>query len=107
MLTDVLKYVILIASAPIWLPFVKALWEELNDALRPDGGLFGPEPTKRRREEILDEIAQEEMRVVHEPLAHIQTFRSEQSSGGSQPGSPSRTAAPKTDSRQQRRGFRT
>jgi hypothetical protein len=106
MLTDVLKYVLIIALAPIWLPFVKALWEELNDALRPDGGLFGPEPTQRRREEILDEIAQEEMRVVHEPLAHIQSFRTEQASGGSQSGGPSRAAAPKTDTRQQRQGFR-
>ncbi len=107
MSTDVLKYIVLIVSAPLWLPFAKALWEELNDALRPDGGLFGPEPTQRKREEILDEIAREEPRLVHEPLAHIQNRRNEQPGGGTRPGTQSRSAASNSGARLQRRGFRT
>jgi len=107
MATDILKYIVLIVSAPLWLPFAKALWEELNDAFRPDGGLFGPEPTQRRRAEILAEIAREEPRLVHEPLAHLQNRRSAQSGGGERPGMSSRPVAPPSGARLQRRGFRT
>lgn len=105
--TDILKYVLLIAAAPIWLPFAKALWEELNDALRPDGGLFGPEPTQAKREKILDEIAREDPRVVHEPLAHVQNRSSGQSASGTRQRTPSRPAAPKSEPSRPRRGFRT
>ncbi len=107
MATDILKYIVLIASAPLWLPFAKALWEELNDAFRPDGGLFGPEPTQRRREEILAEIAREEPRLVHEPLAHLQNRQSAQPGGRTRPVTQSRPAAPKSGARLQRRAFRT
>ena len=107
MTTDILKYIVLILSAPLWMPFARALWEELNDALRPDGGLFGPEPTQRKREEILAEIAREEPRLVHEPLAHIQNRQSAQHGGGTRPATQSRPAAPQSGARLQRRGFRT
>lgn len=43
--TELLKYALLLVSVPFWWPFVKALREELNDALRSEGGLFGEEPT--------------------------------------------------------------
>ena len=64
------KYLILIASAPFWMPFMRALYEELEAALRDQGGLFGDEPSAEKKAEIRREMAMEEDRVVNEPLAH-------------------------------------
>jgi len=69
-MTSILKYLILALTAPIWMPFLKALWEELEHALRDQGGLFGNEPTAEQLIEIQREMAMEEDRVVNEPLAH-------------------------------------
>lgn len=66
----ILKYLIVFGSAPLWLPFLKALYEELEAALREQGGLFGEEPSAERLAEIRQEIAMEEERVVNEPLAY-------------------------------------
>lgn len=67
---EVLKWVVLIGSAPLWLPFAKALWDELKLAMREDGGLFGPEPGRLKRRQIHEQIEREESRVVSETLAH-------------------------------------
>jgi len=66
----IIKLILLMASSPIWLPFMKALWEELNDAMRPDGGLFGDPPGAAKRAEIEREIERERPRLVHETIAH-------------------------------------
>ncbi|MCK6448539.1 MAG: hypothetical protein L6Q99_19280 [Planctomycetes bacterium] len=42
--TEPVKYAVVICSFPFWWPFVKAMWEELNDSLAEEGGLFGEEP---------------------------------------------------------------
>ncbi|MFT5050120.1 MAG: hypothetical protein ACI8QZ_001514 [Chlamydiales bacterium] len=65
-----LKYLILLLSAPVWLPFLRALWDELENALRDQGGLFGQEPSAEQLIEIRREQALEEDRVLNEPLAH-------------------------------------
>lgn len=65
-----LKYVVLLATLPIWGPFAKALWEEFVHGMRADGGLVGPDPGPRQRKEIEEQIAREEPRQVHELLAH-------------------------------------
>ncbi|MEO6711037.1 MAG: hypothetical protein ABIP42_15760 [Planctomycetota bacterium] len=41
------KYAIIACTIPLWLPFLKALYVELNDALAAEGGLFGRTPTQR------------------------------------------------------------
>ena len=46
------------------------LLEELEHALKDQGGLFGDEPSADRVEEIRREMALEEERVVNEPIAH-------------------------------------
>ena len=66
----ILKWILLLASMPIWGPFAKALWDEFKLAMRADGGLFGPEPSPRERERLLRELESEEPRLVHEPIAH-------------------------------------
>ena len=42
--SEPVKYALLVLSVPFWWPFVKALWEELNESLAEEGGLFGEEP---------------------------------------------------------------
>jgi hypothetical protein len=43
---EILRWVLMIGAAPIWLPFVLTLWNDFNDALREEGGLLG---SRRRR----------------------------------------------------------
>ncbi|MAG62829.1 hypothetical protein CMO84_04835 [Candidatus Woesearchaeota archaeon] len=69
--TDFLKIGLILAAFPLWGPFAKALYEELQVALRPEGGLFGDNPSPRERRAIEAEIELEEMPQVHEPLAHL------------------------------------
>ncbi len=45
--TDIVKYVIFVCAIPLWLPFLKALLAELNDALASEGGLFGRAPSSK------------------------------------------------------------
>jgi hypothetical protein len=63
----ILKYTVMIASAPIWWPFVKTLWDDLKMALREEGGLFGEAPHPRKLEEIRREKELEQSNMVHEP----------------------------------------
>ena len=35
------KYLLLLLAAPIWWPFLKALFREFDEALKDEGGLFG------------------------------------------------------------------
>lgn len=65
-----LKYIVLLATIPIWGPFAKALWEEFVHAMRADGGLLGQDPGPREMKEIEEQLAREEPRQVHELLAH-------------------------------------
>lgn len=50
--TEPIKYALIALSAPIWLPFTKALLKEFNDALRDEGGLLGRQPTARELEKM-------------------------------------------------------
>lgn len=65
--TAVVKYLLLILSAPLWLPFAKALWGEFLKDMRPDGGLVGPIPSPVERQEIERRISREFPSQVHEP----------------------------------------
>jgi hypothetical protein len=42
--SEPIKYAVIVLSIPIWMPFAKAAWEELNESLAEEGGLFGEEP---------------------------------------------------------------
>jgi hypothetical protein len=35
------KLLILAVTAPLWVRVLRALWAEMNEALEPEGGLFG------------------------------------------------------------------
>jgi len=64
---DLLRYLILIGSAPIWWPVAKMLWRDFNGALREEGGLLGSQPSPREVEEILAEKRKHPETLVSEP----------------------------------------
>ena len=66
-----LKILVLMLSAPIWIPFVKELWREFQLAMREDGGLFGPIPPPRKVREIREQIEQEPSPQIHILKGHL------------------------------------
>lgn len=50
--SEPVKYLVVALTSPFWWPFVKALYEEFNDALREEGGLFGDKPNAQELERI-------------------------------------------------------
>jgi len=62
-----LKAVLMLVTAPAWYPFLKAVWEELNDSMAEEGGLFGRPPTARELEEIEQEKRYKRDPLIHEP----------------------------------------
>lgn len=36
-----LKFLILLLTYPVWGPILKVMWREIQDALAPEGGVFG------------------------------------------------------------------
>ncbi|MDP6539936.1 MAG: hypothetical protein QF903_04985 [Planctomycetota bacterium] len=65
---DLARYLLLALTAPLWVPFVKAVWEELNRALRDDGGVFGPLPGPAESERIEERERAKEPSLVAERL---------------------------------------
>ena len=54
------KYVLLALTFQWWFPFLKAIWDDFNDALRDEGGLFGMAPPRKRLEEMDLELGEYE-----------------------------------------------
>lgn len=50
--TPLVKYAILLLSAPVWWPFFKALWKEFNAILEEEGGILGRTPDEDELREI-------------------------------------------------------
>jgi len=67
---DLLRWVLLIGAAPIWLPFLRALWRDFNSALREDGGLMGRTPGPRQLEALREERKREPDVLQSEPWVH-------------------------------------
>jgi len=65
--TEILRWFLLLASAPIWLPFLKALLDDFNSTLAEDGGIFGRTPSRAERERILSEKAKQPDVLISEP----------------------------------------
>ncbi|MBI5362906.1 MAG: hypothetical protein HZA53_06980 [Planctomycetes bacterium] len=72
---DILRWVLLIGTAPVWWPFLRTLWRDFNDALREEGGLFGRRPSARELERIQRERAASTPTLTHEPWAHREAAR--------------------------------
>ena len=65
---EILRWVLMIGAAPIWLPFMLTLWKDFNDALREDGGLIGEPPSPAELEVIRKEKAMQPEMLVNEPI---------------------------------------
>jgi hypothetical protein len=65
---SLIKYGLLILTSPIWYPFLKAVWQELNLALRADGGLLGKLPSPREREQLERGFDPEDDPLVNVPI---------------------------------------
>ena len=81
---ELARYLLLALTAPLWIPFVKAIWEELNRALRDEGGVFGRIPGTLEADQIKAEERARESPLLAEPL-HTPGVRSE--TGPAVPGS--------------------
>lgn len=68
---EVLKFVLVFASLPWVLPFLKALVTDLLRAFDEDGGLLGDKPSAATLEEIRERKRREPSPLVSEPLAHV------------------------------------
>ncbi len=62
-----LKGLLVLLTAPVWFPFLKAVWEELNEAMADEGGLFGRMPTHKELEVLERGKRGKEDALVHEP----------------------------------------
>ena len=64
---DILRWLILIGAAPIWVPFLYTLWKDFNSALRHEGGLFGRAPSEVEKQRLDARAAREPDPLVSEP----------------------------------------
>ncbi len=96
--SEPVKYALIALSAPVWLPFAKALWREFNDSLRDEGGLLGDAPSAAELAAIERERGRFESGMVN-----ITWAEQERLEGGGQVDTPARhqPAAPA-----RARGFR-
>ena len=104
--TPVVKYAILVLAAPLWLPFLKAVWVEFNDILIEEGGLLGREPDERELMRIRRSKAVNAAALVRELRDEKAYTRKRRPDMGARPGfgqprpGAMRTAAPRA-----RKGF--
>lgn len=87
---SILKWAILLGSAPVWWPFLKTLWRDFNDALREDGGLYGSPPSALEIERIREERASRPESFHSEPYVRPGERRSPRMRGTRIGGSASR-----------------
>lgn len=62
------KYLLVLVTAPLWWPVLRALWVEANRMLVEDGGLLGRPPTAKEIGERRRALEELEDPLVHEPL---------------------------------------
>ncbi len=65
---DIVRYLIVILSAPIWVPFARTLWRDFNAALRREGGLLGRAPSALELQRLDAQGLPEVSRMVSEPI---------------------------------------
>ena len=68
--TEIARYVVIVLASPFWVPFIKKVWNEVENALREEGGVFGRAPNPTQLEEIRRQRALEEDPLVNEPFVH-------------------------------------
>ena len=95
---ELARYLILLVTSPLWWPFLRELYKEMDNALREDGGLLG-----RRTEPSKSDSAYTSPLVstpFRDPAAERAAPRSVGPAQGKQPASSAPPVA------ERRRGFR-
>jgi hypothetical protein len=72
---DIVRYLIVILAAPIWVPFVLTLWRDFNAALRREGGLLGRSPSALELQRMDAQGEPEISRLVSEPIVRPEDQR--------------------------------
>lgn len=65
--TQILRWLLLLGAAPIWFPFLKALWDDFNSTLAEEGGIFGRAPSRKEIEVLRREKAKQPDVLISEP----------------------------------------
>jgi len=101
------KYLLLALTFQWWFPFLKAIWDDFNDALREEGGILGMAPPKKRLEEMDRELGEYETTLRSEPHAPPVGGRQARSPGPPGAGAPPGARGPvRPGGQPRRRGFR-
>jgi hypothetical protein len=72
-----LKGLLVLLTSPLWYPLLRAVWEEFNEAMAEEGGVFGRTPTARELEDIRRSRASRPDPLVHEPWSERERARDE------------------------------
>lgn len=98
------KVLIVLLASPLWYPFLKAVWEELNESMAEEGGIFGRPPTAKEWEQGAQERELREDPLVHDAWpTEAERRAGRHPMGGSREGSAGPGQPPSTP---RRRGFR-
>ncbi len=101
----VLKGLLMLVTAPAWYPFLKAVWEELNESMAEEGGLFGRMPTSRELEEIERDKRGRPEPLVHEPWPSPEQRMSSRKTLGARESKSAQPSKPTPGRSPRRRGF--
>jgi len=64
--SEPVKYALIALTAPFWWPFMRALWKELNDSLREEGGILGQQLNRSELERMNKAQGRRESPLVSE-----------------------------------------
>ena len=82
------KGALLVCSAPIWFPILKAIYHEVQSCLRLEGGLFGRKPTALELSRIHQKYGKYDDPLVSETLQTARARRRLPGSAGRQTATP-------------------
>jgi hypothetical protein len=98
--SEPVKYVVIALSSPVWLPFLRALWKELNDSLRPEGGILGLAPSDKELEALNKSEGLHDTPLISETWAEHEAGNGPRQAARRTRSAPTASAAPRP------RGFR-
>ncbi len=64
---EIARYIVIVAGAPFWVPFIRKIWMEVENALQEEGGIFGRTPTPAQLAEIRKQKLNQEDPLLNEP----------------------------------------
>ncbi|MBM3988249.1 MAG: hypothetical protein FJ294_09870 [Planctomycetes bacterium] len=100
--SEPVKYALIALTVPLWWPFVRELWRELNDSLRDEGGILGQQLSPTELEHMNKARDRREPALVSEKWDEHERGNALESKGSRR---GARASAP-SPARPQRHGFR-